>query len=455
MKKLQISSYKLQVTNNKPPRPSGTPPFKRRGIIPFSFLLFSFFLFPFSASAQSLLDVYKKGVVKLVPDTEYAKDNNWGKVFESYYDTLYQKHIGARKSLIITPNGSVVVSHAYRNYYSQFDASGKFVKEFGITDKSGKQFKKIQAIEGIMNNTFFTGLDNMGKMLCFDLNGNYEKTLTLNYSTNGIIPMKNNKIAVVGWVLWKEKIRDFVAIVDFQTNEQKVIWEQFTKRNDDGNNNALFNYSYRFETGGMVNITTMPYSSNTGISSPPQIAFVNDRLIVALPHTGEIIQYDINGNQKSKEKIGWGNHSLSVEEQKEIQRKAIENWSNEKIWMPDGASQEEYKKARETLIKQMKADLNKITTPITIPIFSNIIKDSDGNLLFFEMPEKEGGNKFNVWVYQNGGQFVCQSSFVCDDYNLVITPSKMVFHKGYIYALQTLKNAKGNPLRLVRFKVGN
>jgi hypothetical protein len=71
------------------------------------------------------------------------------------------------------------------------------------------------------------------------------------------------------------------------------------------------------------------------------------------------------------------------------------------------------------------------------------------------MAETEGGNKFNVWVYQNGGKFVCQSSFVCNDYDLVISPSKMVFHKGYIYALQTLKNAKGNPLRLVRFKVGN
>jgi hypothetical protein len=84
-----------------------------------------------------------------------------------------------------------------------------------------------------------------------------------------------------------------------------------------------------------------------------------------------------------------------------------------------------------------------------------MIKDSDGNLLFFEMPEEDGANKFNVWVYQNGGKFVCQSSFECDDYDLSITPSKMVFYKGYIYALQTLKDTKEMPLRLVRFKVGN
>jgi len=116
---------------------------------------------------------------------------------------------------------------------------------------------------------------------------------------------------------------------------------------------------------------------------------------------------------------------------------------------------EENKKMLETMVKQMEADLDKITTPLPIPVFSNIIKDSDGNLLFFEIPEKDGANKFNVWIYQNGGQFICQSSFECDDYDLFIAPSRMVFHNGYIYALQTLKDVEGNPLRLVRFKVSN
>jgi hypothetical protein len=409
-------------------------------------------------SAQSLLDVYKKGVVKLTPDTEYAQDNQWDKVFETYYDTLYNRPMGNRKSIVLMPNGSVVVNHAYRNFYSLFDANGKFVKEFGITGSSGKRFQKTNAIQGVINNNFFTGLDNMGKMICFDFNGNYVKTLTLDYMTKGMIPMSNNKIAVVGWVIWKDRFRDFVAIVDYQTNEQKIIWEQFTPRDDVGNKSRqLFNYSYFFETRGAVSLTTMPYSRATGISSPPQIAFVNHQLIVALPHNGDILTYDLNGKLVSKKKIEWGKSHISVEEQKEIQKKAIEKYSNQKdSWcMASWVSKDENLKAIETMIKQMVEDLDKITDPIPVPVFSNIIKDSDGNLLFFEIPKSEGANKFNVWVYRNGGTFVCQSSFECDDYDLSITPSKMVFHNGYIYALQTLKKADGNPLRLVRFKVGN
>jgi hypothetical protein len=51
------------------------------------------------------------------------------------------------------------------------------------------------------------------------------------------------------------------------------------------------------------------------------------------------------------------------------------------------------------------------------------------------------------------GMFIGESTFVCDDYDLEINPSKMVFHNGYIYGLQKLKNATGVPLRLVRFKL--
>ena len=104
-------------------------------------------------------------------------------------------------------------------------------------------------------------------------------------------------------------------------------------------------------------------------------------------------------------------------------------------------------------MKEMKADLDNISAPIPIPAFSTIIKDSDGNLLFFEFPKKENTNRFNVWVYGQKGEFVCQSSFESEEYDLQINPAKMVFYNGYIYGLQRLKKASGVPLRLVRFKL--
>lgn len=408
-----------------------------------------------TASAQKLIDVYKRGIVKLVPDPEYAQGNNWDNVFKTYYDTIYSTPMGNRKSLKIMPDGSVIVNHTYRNFYSKFSPTGKFEKEFGIINSKGEQYKKINAIEGIINNnTFFSGLDNMGNMICFDFNGNYKKTLKLNYMTRQMIPLPNNKIAVVGWVIWSNKFRDFVSIVDYETNEEKIIWEYFTENPGESAQRKLFNYSYRFKKGGAISCTTMPFSKSIGMVSSPNIACTGNKLIVAIPTTGEILVYDLEGKLISKDKIEWAKNYISVDEQKEIQKKAIEKYKNSKsasLWGPS----DEMKSASEYMIKEMETDLTKISEPIPMPVFSTIIKDSDGNILFFEYPKEENANKFNVWIYENDGKFVCQSSFVCDEYNLEIKPSKMVFYNGYIYGLQLMKKTTGVPLRLVRFKVSS
>jgi hypothetical protein len=414
-------------------------------------------LFAQALYGQKLMDIYKNGTVRLTPDTEYAKGNDWDKVFKTYYDTMYNQHMGDRKSLKVLPDGSVVVNHAYRNYYTKFSPSGKFEKEFGVKNSKGVQFKNVNGIEGIVNNnTFFTGLDNMGKMNCFDFNGNYIKSLKLNYMTRQMTPLPNGKIAVVGWVIWEKKFRDFVSIVDYATNKEQVIWEHFTERENGFPKPQLFHYQYLFKERGAFSINTMPHASVVGMNPSPMIANVGNKLIIALSSLGKILVYDLQEKLLETSTIPWAKNYLSVEEQKEIQQNYIDKFQAMKeprfaSWV----SNEENKLARETILKQMKDDLTKIKDPIPIPSFSTIIQDSDGNLLFFEYPKEANANKFNVWVYENNGKFICQSSFVCEDYNLNINSGKMVFHKGYIYGLQLLKNAPWVPLRLVRFKVGN
>lgn len=408
------------------------------------------------ASAQNLLNLYKSGTVELIPDTEYAQNNDWDKVFKTYYDTIYNKPMG--KSLVIMPNGSVIVNHAYRNYYSKFSPNGSFQKEFGITNSKGSRFKKTKHIVGIVNNnTFYSGLDNMGNMVCFDFAGNYKKTLKLNYMTFQMMPLPNGKIAVVGWVIWKTKFRDFVAIIDYETNEEKVIWEHFTNRGEPGNHEKLFNYSYKFEEQGAIGCTTMPFSKSTGMRARPRLACINNQLIIANPTSGEIQIFDLNGKLISKKQMNLKNSQISVEEQKEIQRKAIEKFKRMNPLRYKGfvgkVSAEESQKVHNYLINAMEADLNKITDPISKPYFSTLIQDSDDNLLFFDFAEEQNANKFHVWVYKNGGEFICQSSFVCNDYDLQINPGKMVFHNGYIYGLQIQKESPGVPLRLTRFKL--
>lgn len=410
------------------------------------------FAMAFSVYSQKLIDLYKKGTIRLIPDTEYAKGNDWNQVFRSYNDTTLGKGIGARKSLILMPDGSVVVNHAYQNYYSLFSPEGKFVKEFGIRNAKGQQLSKIQTIEGIINNnTFYTGLDNMGNMNCFDFNGKLIKKMKLNYSAKQMVTLPNRKIAVVGWVIWKDYFRDFVSIVDYNTNSEHVIWEHKTKQADgitiiriSDPNKQKDNKSISGPVIGVV---------RDHVYAPPIIACIGNKLLINLPETGEILDYDLNGKFLAKKRVNWPARSVSVEEQKKQQQVQLDKIKAEKDFRFRGESEEKSEVVRKTVIQSMEERLNKISEPEPIPYFSTIIEDSDGNLLFFEYPKVENNNIFHVWVFENGGRFVCKSSFVCDDYDLNINPSRMAFHNGYLYSLQNIKNASGIPMRLVRFRL--
>lgn len=409
-------------------------------------------LLVFSSNSQKLTDLYKKGTIRLVPDTEYAKGNDWSKVFRSYQNPLKSNKTDDWKSLVIMADGSVIVNHTYTNYYTMFSPQGKFVKEFGIRNTKGLLLKKIMPIEGIINNnTFYTKLDNPGNMYFLDFYGKRIKTLKLNYSTNQMIALSNGNMAVVGKTTSNDKKRVFVALIDLATNKEKVIWEHNIDISIGFTHNKPFSYRYGFKSGAQI----VYINSLTDQNDPPILAYIENNLIVSVPATGEILIFDVEGNLVSKEKVSWPTNYISVEEQKTIQLETIENVKTTPFFTKSLESEdaEEIKLAKQTIIGQMESDLDQIKGPKPIPAFITIIKDSDGNLLFFEYPDKEKDNKFNVWVYEKGGNFVCQSRFVCDDYDLKINPSRMAFRNGYMYSLQNNKNASGIPLRLVRFRM--
>ncbi len=404
-----------------------------------------------SGFSQELQNIYKSGKVQLVADENYAQGNDWNTIFRSYYDAIQGNHIGSRKSLLVLPDGSVIVNHANQKYHSKFSPTGIFINEIVVENSSHRPLIGV-----LDDDKMFTDIDNMGKLYIIDLNGKLIKTLHLDYMSRQVVAIGNNKIAVSGWVIWAKKFRSFVSIVDYQTNEEKIIWEKFTDRTglapkNESKRSNPFNYTGKLKNGFLFMFTSMPYAANTGKGLPIKITSFKDKLLLADPNTGELIVFDSAGNLLNKEKVNWANDNISVKDQKIIQSKAIEEYKallggdDNKIEL----KQEDYQQ----LISEMEYDLNNITEPIIKPYFSNIIKDSDDNILIFEIPEEENANQFHVWVFNNEGSFTNSCTFLTEDYNLSISASKMVFHDGYLYSLQVLKDADANPLRLVRFKL--
>lgn len=439
---------------------------KKQNLIGIVFLAAFLLFFFFEGYSQNLVEIYKNGAVKLVPETNYAQGNDWNQVFRSYYDKMYDTYIGKRKYVTVLSDGSVVVSHSYVDYYTLFDKDGNFVREFSIS--TGKNKKLQKPIAGALNDKIlYTKSDNMGKIHFVDLQGNVKKIVTVKYSVYDILPLPGDRLLVTGFVVGK-KSRDIVSIVDYNTGDQKVIysywWEDGRYSTSSAGEDVPFFYRKKLENGSEIMVGYHPADAVMPVgvrqsSIRARIAIVKQKIVVAAPSVNQVITYDLNGIELSRMSIPFGKKEVSVEEQKEILRKQIESTKNntDPTIIPNvsmNVESEEYKKViKPELVKKMEKDMALITEPVTLPVFTTVIKDSEDNLLFFEIPETKGGNKFNVWVYQDGGNFVCQSSFVCDDYDLVINADRMAFHNGYLYSVQDKKGAKGIPMRLVKFRL--
>lgn len=409
------------------------------------FFLLAAFLISFSLHSQNLLDIYKKGTVKLVADLEFAKGNDWDNVFRDYFD----------KSIRLLPDGSFLVNHAYKNYFTVFSPDGTFVKEFRIKNKAGKNLK-ISGIMGVLDDEIlFTGVNTSGKMFCADLDGNLIKTLEVKYMARNIIPLPNRKFAIVGTVLWKNRFREIVAIKDYTTGEEKIIWDSFSPTS------SVVVIDVPDKNGKSSPIKTMtppPPPNSTSRSRPNIVLTAKNELLICISSTGELIFYDLSGNKLRTKKVNWKNDKVPVEEllkkhdevrariaNREISDKMIERYGSE----------ERAKKYIEEMLTHHDARRELIKNPQDLPYYSTIIEDSDNNLLFFEYAKEKGANKFNVYTLNGEGEFVCKSSFVCDDYDLVINSSKLVFKDGFLFGVQELKDkSNGIPMRLVKFRLG-
>jgi len=178
-----------------------------------------------------------------------------------------------------------------------------------------------------------------------------------------------------------------------------------------------------------------------------QIAKVNGKLIVSNPIDGLVRTYDFSGNKISEKLLDWEPQTLTVEEQIALQNARIKDLKDE---LPQVTDEREITLYND-LISYYENGIQRIKEPINMGWFTIAIKGHDDNILFFGDAEVAGKNTFHVYSVSKG-QSISEGSFQCDDYDLALTKKRFVCHNGFYYGVQVLKDCKGVPLRLVRFR---
>ncbi len=398
-----------------------------------------------SLFGQDITQQYNNDPVKLIAIGDYATNNNWDEVFSEPTDPSFAKEIGNQKNIAVAPDGSVFMSHKTRHEIWKFDKNGNLEKKFGQKGYKPGEFPMIPFIEGVFDNKYIYTSDVHGRLQFFDFEGNFIKSIQLDYMPLDTKPLSQNKIAILGHVPWKDrKSKKVIAIKDFNTEEENIIWSKFK-------DNSKGRIIIEMGSGGTMGFS-VPYSN-------PSLRIASSKkgnLIVANPADGIISIYSPEGVKKNSFPLNIDALKIDqddIDEYYKTGKKRVAKFKERLI------SSGKYSDAEiKDIVIQYETQLEKLKDqdnyPDHLPYFTNIMVDSDGNILVFEFTEKSETNKFRVYSYNSNGEFLNRSSFLSDKFNLNLSPSSFIFYNDYIFNVAEKKTGDGCLMRLVKFKIG-
>lgn len=387
-------------------------------------VLFMTIAFVYAVNGQSLLDVYKSGKVSLEPESNFAVGVNWEKIFPDYADVSYGNSIGYYKSIAVASDGSVFVGN-YSSYTIQkFNAKGELVLTFGKKGKGVGEFTERPTLGGVIGNKYLFTHEHNGQIKIFSTDGNHIKTIKVDY-----MPLKTiacgNMIALIGHVPVKTGVRNVIAIIDPETEAQKII-----KKYDNISKGSMV----------VVNKDNYMYSSSPLFTKTELIirALPNGNLIVGINALNIIETYSAEGKLLKSFNLDFNPPVYPEESKKEfiarIEKSVAEN-------------------------KFTKEDISEVYEPNffpkNTPYYYNFLVDSDGNLLVFRFIEEDVDHKFRVYSFDSNGKSLAEATLDVLGYKLSLNYrfDELCFFNGFAYGLLHPKSDKIQPLQLVKFKV--
>ena len=398
-----------------------------------------------SSFGQTLSQYYKNETVKLEEVADFAEMNNWDEIFSDYPNEWRDIEVGKIKSIVITPDGSIFMSHRTTYDIWKFNKDGQLIKRFGSKGSGKGQFVMRANVEGVLGEKYLYTTDFQGRMLFFDLDGNYVKSLKLDYMPLRTVPLNDMKIAIYGHVPWKNHTTKYIiSIKDFESGREKIVWEEIY----DSSMNII-ELSNGKKMYAQLNFT------NRSVTRFGIAASSEGNLIIASNKDETVSEFLTDGNKVRTFLLNIKPIEITDEDVERIYNTQVANFATFQERLPEERrlTDEELEMVKVEYEKKFESVKDEIKAGDHLPVYSTVIMDSDGNVLVFEFTEEKNTNKFNVYSYKLDGALIGVSSFETQEYDLTFTHDKFVFHNGYIYALAIKKNATGVPLRLVKFKL--
>ena len=370
-----------------------------------------------SLTAHNLIEIYKKGTIKVIPSPGFGK----GIDCESLFYDIY-------KELAVAEDGSIFVSNNRQHNIFKFNTSGKHIGTYGrIGEGPGDLY--FPGNLTIMDGRYLVigGYSLKRRISVFDFFGKCMKVLKTDHSVSFPIALKKNIIAYIyerGEILKTGKSKQTIFIKDtISGKEFPVLSREFEEKNFAMIGDIMYSITDNSETGDLFINRTLDGNLLVGISNTPYIYI-----------------YSLEGKLLSSFRL----QIKPIPVTEEYLKKFKDYFMADKI--------DERPSLSSNLIKKFAKLSHKDYFDPYLPFYREILVDGEGNILIFKSSECFEKCNEVFQVYSPAGKYICETTIDKGDFDFKIDRrfKNIVFTKKAIFGLFQLKDSDDISMRLVK-----
>jgi len=366
-----------------------------------------------------LIDMYKKGTIRLMADPQYGKNTDWDELF---YDES--------KWMTVAPDGSIFVTNSLHHNIFKFGPDGVLLKQFSRSGE-GPGDSYFPANPSILDNKYLVinQYSEMRKISIFDFSGNIVKVIKPNRPPSRTVSLKNGKIAYSSFILFEEKKKEQIKVIikDVGTGNEKtvdIIELPFITYVQNGLTTIGKNIADVFLR------KTLDGNLLVGVSNSPDIKIFSSegKLIRSFQHHLKPIEVTSDYINRFKQY-------------------SIEN-SKKECALERNPSMKE-------AIKKMANVPYEIFFAKYLPYYKQIQVDGEGNILVFKKTDCIANNcPVTFLVFSPEGKYICETKIDPGNFTVQINSihCNIEFTDKGIFGLFSIKDSDDISLRLVKVK---
>ncbi len=376
----------------------------------------------FNLNAE-LVEVYKKGIIKIQPDPNFGTGLDWESLFYDY-----------KKDLLVAPDSNVYVSNLSTHNIYKFNPDGKLIGTYGKEGRGPGDLYR-QSLNSILDGKYLVIPDyaSFRKISVFDLSGKCVSTIRTKTNCMDAVGLKKGSIAYYSEKnfpdIKKGKMVSTVTvhIINMNTKEETefvfgnivrgVIPLSGTYQFYPGNYFGSFILRQTRDGNLLAGISDSP---DMKIYTPGGKLIKNFRLnIQPIPVTAKYIE-----NKK---------------------KATINDLQNE---VPNPGLFKRIKKAVE------QSDFKNFFGQY-LPYYKSFIVDSEGNILVFKWLDSEGKPNETFQVYSPGGDYLCETILDAGTFDININSNfqTIQFTSHAIYGIFKIDDEDDINIRLLKVKL--